>query len=93
MDITAKHDSGSLGIVIEHHVETLVRDGTVLRSNVYRPDDDARYPGLLTRTLTAKIRKDSGWRATLPTCAPATPASSRTPGGATSLTVISFPST
>ena len=50
MDITAKHDSGSLGIVIPHNVETIVRDGTVLCSNVYRPDDGARYPGLLTRT-------------------------------------------
>ena len=46
MDITAMHDSGTLGIVIEHNAETIVQDGTVLRSNVYRPDGDARYPGL-----------------------------------------------
>ena len=60
MDITAKHDSGSLGIVIEHHVETIVRDGTVLRSNVYRPDDGARYPGLLTRTPYCKDQEGLG---------------------------------
>lgn len=60
MDITAKHDSGSLGIVIEHHVETIVRDGTVLCSNVYRPDDGARYPGLLTRTPYCKDQEGLG---------------------------------
>ena len=60
MDITAKHDSGSLGIVIPHNVETIVRDGTVLSSNVYRPNDGARYPGLLTRTPYCKDQEGLG---------------------------------
>ena len=60
MDMTAKHDSGTLGIVIEHNVETIVRDGTVLRSNVYRPAAAARYPGLLTRTPYCKDQQGLG---------------------------------
>lgn len=37
-------------ITIERDVETTMRDGTVLRANVYRPDIDERLPILLLRT-------------------------------------------
>ncbi|HEV3233628.1 MAG TPA: CocE/NonD family hydrolase [Candidatus Dormibacteraeota bacterium] len=37
-------------IVIDRGVSTPMRDGTVLVSDLYRPDDDARHPVLLTRT-------------------------------------------
>ena len=59
-DMTVDDHNGTLGIVIEHNVETIVRDGTTLRSNVYRPDDDARYPGLLTRTPYCKDQEGLG---------------------------------
>ena len=58
--MTVDDHNGTLGIVIEHNVETIVRDGTTLRSNVYRPDDDARYPGLLTRTPYCKDQEGLG---------------------------------
>lgn len=58
--MTTNEHTGALGIIIEHNVETAMRDGTVLRSNVYRPDDDARHPGLLTRTPYCKDQEGLG---------------------------------
>jgi putative CocE/NonD family hydrolase len=37
-------------ISIEYDVPTPMRDGTILRSTVYRPADGGRYPVLLSRT-------------------------------------------
>ena len=39
-----KHD-----VVISHDVAAPMRDGVLLRANVYRPADDGRYPVLLSR--------------------------------------------
>lgn len=36
-------------IVVEKNVPCTLRDGTVLRADVYRPDSDDKYPVLLTR--------------------------------------------
>jgi X-Pro dipeptidyl-peptidase (S15 family) len=36
-------------VLIQHDVEVPMRDGVVLRANVYRPADDDRYPVLLSR--------------------------------------------
>ncbi len=36
------------GVVFERDVEVAMRDGTVLRANVFRPDDDDRRPVLLS---------------------------------------------
>jgi uncharacterized protein len=36
-------------VVIEHDVPARMRDGVVLRANVYRPPDDGAYPVLLSR--------------------------------------------
>jgi putative CocE/NonD family hydrolase len=36
-------------VLVQHDVEARMRDGVVLRANVYRPSDEARYPVLLSR--------------------------------------------
>ncbi|MCR4672286.1 MAG: CocE/NonD family hydrolase [Lachnospiraceae bacterium] len=35
-------------MIIEHDLELVVDDGTVLRYDVYRPDDDKQYPAIVT---------------------------------------------
>jgi uncharacterized protein len=37
-------------ILVEKNIAVPMRDGTVLRADVYRPDDDARHPVLIQRT-------------------------------------------
>jgi len=37
-------------VLVEHDVETPMRDGVVLRADVYRPDTDAPVPAVLNRT-------------------------------------------
>jgi putative CocE/NonD family hydrolase len=39
-----------LDITIEHNVPVTMRDGTVLRADIYRPAQNGRYPVLLQRT-------------------------------------------
>ena len=43
-----------MAVVVEHDVPCRVRDGTVLRADVYRPDDGERHPVLLLRTPYGK---------------------------------------
>ena len=45
---------GALGIVIEEDVDVPMRDGVVLRANVFRPDAPGRYPAILIRTPYGK---------------------------------------
>lgn len=45
---------GALGLIVENDVEVVVRDGTVLRANVFRPDAKGTFPGLLLRTPYGK---------------------------------------
>src|SRR4051794_28846233 len=42
--IPPRHD-----VLVQHDVEARMRDGVVLRANVYRPADDGAYPVLLCR--------------------------------------------
>jgi putative CocE/NonD family hydrolase len=43
-----------MNIITEHNVQVPVRDGTILRANVFRPNADRAYPGLLLRTPYGK---------------------------------------
>ncbi|MDW5596890.1 CocE/NonD family hydrolase [Conexibacter stalactiti] len=45
---------GTVAVTVERDVACVARDGTVLRSNVYRPADAGRYPVLLGRTPYGK---------------------------------------
>jgi putative CocE/NonD family hydrolase len=49
-------------VLIERDVPMKMRDGTILRADVYRPKDDARYPVILTRTPYNKLRHTGGGR-------------------------------
>ena len=40
-----------LTVTLETDVAAAMRDGTVLRSDMYRPDRAGKYPVLLARTL------------------------------------------
>ncbi|MGH9435048.1 MAG: CocE/NonD family hydrolase [Terriglobia bacterium] len=44
-------------VIIQHNVPVIMRDGTVLRADVYTPDGPGPFPVLLTRT---PYNKDSG---------------------------------
>ncbi|MCZ6634750.1 MAG: CocE/NonD family hydrolase [bacterium] len=46
--------SGILGILTETNVDVPMRDGVLLRANVFRPDGPGQYPGLLLRTPYGK---------------------------------------
>ena len=43
-----------MNVLTENDVAVPVRDGTVLRANVFRPDGEGRFPGLLLRTPYGK---------------------------------------
>ena len=45
---------GTLGIIEEQNVDMAMRDGVILRANVFRPDADGSFPGLLLRTPYGK---------------------------------------
>ena len=46
--------TGSLGIIVENEVPVPMRDGVVLRANVFRPDAPGEFPSLLLRTPYGK---------------------------------------
>ena len=48
MNVGSSTDPGQR-VVIEHDVPARMRDGVVLRANVYRPPDEGAYPVLLSR--------------------------------------------
>jgi hypothetical protein len=45
-----------LGVLVEEDVAVPMRDGIVLRADVFRPETDGRFPGLLMRTPYGKRR-------------------------------------
>ena len=47
-----------MSLIIENNAETIMSDGTVLRSDIYRPSFDGKFPVLLTRTPYDKNRSD-----------------------------------
>lgn len=55
-----------MNVIIEKNVAVPMRDGTVLRADVYRPHADGRYPVLLQRTPYGK----GLWLVTAPTLDP-----------------------
>lgn len=46
--------SGELGMIVEHDVDVPMRDGVLLRANVFRPEGEGEFPGLLLRTPYGK---------------------------------------
>jgi putative CocE/NonD family hydrolase len=46
--------TGAVDVAVERDVAVEMRDGTVLRANVYRPADDGRYPAVVERTPYGK---------------------------------------
>jgi len=46
----------SVRILVERDVAVPMRDGTILRADVYRPDGNGKYPAILTRTPYNKLR-------------------------------------
>ena len=42
------------GIIVERDVDIPMRDGVVLRANVFRPDSPGRFPGIVQRTPYGK---------------------------------------
>ena len=46
--------SGALGIIAETDVPVRMRDGVILRANVFRPDASRKFPAILVRTPYAK---------------------------------------
>ena len=54
----------ALDVTVEHGVKATMRDGTVLRADIYRPKQEGRYPVLLQRTPYNKAADvDFGLRA------------------------------
>jgi uncharacterized protein len=43
-------EPGDTRVVVEHNVPARMRDGVVLRADIYRPAREGRYPALLQRT-------------------------------------------
>lgn len=43
-----------VGVRVEHNVEAPMRDGVVLRADIYRPDAPGRFPALVQRTPYSK---------------------------------------
>jgi uncharacterized protein len=56
----AQIPSAPLAVRVEKNVEARMRDGVVLRADVYRPDIDGRFPALLQRTPYSKNSRGSG---------------------------------
>lgn len=55
----AEGGEATYAVVVEKNVEATMRDGTVLRADVYRPDADGRFPALLRRTPYSKNAGDA----------------------------------
>ena len=47
------------GVVEEKNVSALMRDGTTLKADIYRPDAQGRFPTIVTRTAYNKGRTDN----------------------------------
>ena len=53
----AESETEELGVKIERNVPVPMRDGTILRADVYRPDRGGPYPVLVHRTPYGKFRR------------------------------------
>ena len=50
-------------VAVERDVQVKMRDGVVLRADIFRPKADGKFPVLLERTPYNKQGEDIGWRA------------------------------
>ncbi len=50
-----------MNLKIEVNVEMTMRDGTILRADIYRPDDMQAYPAVIVRTPYVKDRMVTRW--------------------------------
>ena len=53
-DVLAGSDSDEIKVIVERNVPVPMRDGTILRADVYRPDRGGPYPVLVQRTMYGK---------------------------------------
>jgi putative CocE/NonD family hydrolase len=59
LSLPAAQTPSAPAVLVEKHVEARMRDGTVLRADVYRPDGPGRFPALLQRTPYSKNARGS----------------------------------
>jgi len=52
---SAEVDQTAHGMIFEHDVPVSVRDGTVLRADVYRPDAEGEFPVLMSLSAYQKV--------------------------------------
>jgi len=62
-DAAAPRATGAPKILVEKNIEARMRDGVVLRADVYRPDTTERLPAFLQRTPYSKNpgQDDNSW--------------------------------
>ena len=48
--MTVTETKGEFGVIIERNIDVPMRDGTILRADVWRPDAEGRFPVLIERT-------------------------------------------
>ncbi|MDA1280495.1 MAG: hypothetical protein O3B95_10750, partial [Chloroflexi bacterium] len=44
------NSDGTYDVIIERNIAVSMRDGTILRADVYRPDSEGQFPVLIERT-------------------------------------------
>ena len=57
-DRDAGQAAGALGIIADQDVGATMRDGVILRADVFRPEAEGAFPGLLVRTPYGKFRQE-----------------------------------
>ena len=57
--MTRQIEKKSYSVAVEKDIAVPMRDGTVLRGDVYHPDNKGRYPTIVTRTAYNKSRIDT----------------------------------
>ena len=58
--MSASSGDVSQGLIVERRVPVPMRDGTILRADVYRPDDSARHPVLLEHVCYEPVNRGAG---------------------------------
>jgi hypothetical protein len=53
-------------VLIDRNVEVPMRDGTLLKADVYRPDTDAPVPAIVSRLPYNKNLLSSHWKSPVP---------------------------
>lgn len=50
-----------MNVILEHNAEIPMRDGTILRADIYRPQDDEKHPAIVLRLPYLKERREVNW--------------------------------